>query len=92
MTKDEMLKLLIEDKYYTIDDLRYNRKIGIMMAKEDFAIFLQAKDRLVEEKSPFVMPLALKSFNSKHFFYVRNLQFLSAYRDYFNNAPEITIL
>ena len=82
MNKDEILDLLLGDKYYTIDDLRYNRKVGIMMSKEEFTHFLTVKDQLVDEKSEFVESISLKSFNSKHFFYTKNVQFLSAYTEY----------
>ncbi len=82
MTKDEILTLLLKGDYHTIDDLRYNRKKGIMMSKEEFSCFLDVKDRLVEENSEFFEPIALRSFNSKHIFYVNNVEFLSAHSEY----------
>ena len=76
MNKKQVFDLITGEKYYSIEDLRYNNKIGIMLSKEQFAQFLETKDRFVDEKCDFINSLPLKTFNSKHIFYV-NSEYLS---------------
>ena len=71
MNKEYALSLITKDKYLTIDDLRYNQKMGIMLSKEEFAEFLALKDELVGEQLDITRSLPLKTFNSKHCFYVK---------------------
>ena len=82
MNKEQALKLLCEENYYSTNDLRYNRKNGIMMTREDYAEFLRIKDRLVGEGAEIAVPIALRSFNSKNIFYIKSTQLLSAYNEY----------
>lgn len=82
MNKEQALKLLCEGKYYSTNDLRYNKKNGIMMTREDYAEFLRIKDRLVDEEADITVPLGLRAFNSKNMFYIKNPQLLSAYNEY----------
>lgn len=82
MDKQEVLKIIINDKYYTMEDLRYNQKIGIKFSKEQFQDFLKTKDDLVEENLEFFKKIPLKTFNSKHCFYVEGNYLLSTYMEY----------
>ena len=82
MEKIEALDLILGEKYHSIDDLRYNRKVGILFSKEQFDNFLKVKDELVEEKFKHVKSLPLKTFNSKHCFYVNGLYLLQTQNEY----------
>ena len=82
MNKEYALGLITKNKYPTIDDLRYNQKMGIMLSKEGFAEFLALKDQFVEERFDIMRPLPLKTFNSKHCFYVNGAYLLSALNEY----------
>lgn len=82
MNKEYAKSLISSNKYYSIDDLRYNQKVGIMLSKEEFAEFLLLKDQLVEEHFPAMRALPLKTFNSKHCFFVNGKYILSAIEEY----------
>ncbi len=82
MDKQEVLKIIISDKYYTMEDLRYNQKIGIKFSKEQFQDFLETKDDLVEDNLKFFKKIPLKTFNSKHCFYVEGNYLLSTHMEY----------
>ena len=70
MDKSKVLELLTQDKYYSVDDLRYNQKVGIMFSKEQFSEFLSIKDQLADEGDETIDVLPLKTFNSKYCFFV----------------------
>ncbi len=82
MDKQKILEIILNDKYYAIEDLRYNQKIGIKLSKEQFQDFLSSKDDLIDENSEFFKKLPLKTFNSKHCFYVEGKYLLSTYNEY----------
>jgi len=84
MDKKIVSELILGDNYYTIKDLRYNQKIGIMFSKEQFQDFLNAKDSLVTENSEFIQKLPLKTFNSKHCFFVKGKYLVSSLLEYLN--------
>lgn len=83
MDKKQAIDLISDESYYTINDLRYNQKIGIMLSKDEFDQFLKIKDQLVEEQYEYIRPLPLKTFNSKHCFYVRSLYLLQTLNEYY---------
>ena len=70
MDKHEMINLIFGEKYYSINDLRYNQKVGIMFSKDEFQQFLKTKEQLFDENFELIKKLPLKTFNSKHCFYV----------------------
>ena len=72
MDKEQVSKIVLGEKYYSVEDLRYNQKVGIMLSKEQFFKFLSLKEKLAEENE-YVKILPLKTFNSKHCFYVNGL-------------------
>ena len=82
MNKDFAISLILNNRYYSIDDLRYNQKVGIMLSKEQFAEFLALKDQLLEEQFKPMYSLPLKTFNSKHCFFVNGRYILSAVQEY----------
>lgn len=73
MDKQQVANLIVDEKYYPINDLRYNQKVGIMFSKNEFEKFLATKDELVDEHFEPMKSLPLKTFNSKHCFYVNGL-------------------
>ena len=72
MDKEKVIDLILNDKYYTIDDLRYNRKIGLLFSNKDFENYLKIKDDLVLNGFDYICKLPLKTFNSKNCFYVKS--------------------
>lgn len=82
MDKQKAIALIIGDRYHSIDDLRYNQKVGIMLSKDEFEHFLALKDELVEEGFEPMRALPLKTFNSKHCFYVNGLYLSKAENEY----------
>lgn len=82
MKKDRYLELVFGNEYYTVDDLRYNQKLGFTFSKDELAEFLKEKERFVEENNAHMERLPLKTFNSKYCFYVRGEYLLSNYLEY----------
>ncbi len=82
MDSNEALLFMLGEKYYTIDDLRYNQKIGIMLSGERFREFLDTKDCMLDEGCDYLKKLPLKTFNSKHLFYVDGKYLLSLRKEY----------
>ncbi len=83
MDKIKVLNLINDTRYYSIEDLRYNQKLGIMLSKDEFFDFLKEKDSLVSEgKEEYIKKVALKTFNSKHCFYVESNYLLSVQNEY----------
>ena len=83
MDQQKAKKLILGENYYSINDLRYNQKVGIMLSKEEFDQFLKAKDELIDSKNEYMKPLPLKTFNSKHCFYVNALYLLKTQSEYY---------
>ena len=82
MDTKEMGKLIFGEKYYSINDLRYNQKVGIMFSKDEFQQFLKTKEQLVDENFKLMKKLPLKTFNSKHCFYVKGQYLLGEENEY----------
>ena len=82
MDKNKVWEIILNDKYYTMDDYRYNQKIGIMFSREQFSDFLSTKDCLIDENHSYFEKLPLKTFNSKNCFYVKGAYLLSVYKEY----------
>ena len=82
MDKLQVAKMMLGEKYHTVNDLRYNRKIGFMLSREQLEEFLSAKDELVESNPDWIEKIPLKTFNSKHCFYVTGSYLLSADNEY----------
>ena len=82
MDKIKVLELLTQDKYYSVDGLRYNQKVGVMFSKEQFSEFLSIKDELADEKNEIVEVLPLKTFNSKYCFFVYSKYLDALFEEY----------
>ena len=82
MEKAQAEYLIMGDKYYTIDDLRYNQKVGIMLSKENLERFLALKDELVSDGIDYLFAVPLKTFNSKHCYYVNASYLLKTQIEY----------
>lgn len=82
MDKQQVANLIVSEKYYSINDLRYNQKVGIMFSKNEYEQFLTTKDELIDEHYEPMKSLSLKTFNSKHCFYVNGLYLLQTQNEY----------
>ena len=81
MEKEKVQSILMNKDYFSVDDLRYNQKVGIMFSKDKFEEFLNIKDSLVDEED-YIKKLPLKTFNSKHCFFVEANYLLSIRNEY----------
>ena len=88
MEKKEILKLILGNEYYTIDDLRYNQKVGFMFSKDELAQFLKDKESLVEQEDKFIQLLPLKTFNSKYCFFVNGKYLALTHSEYLSMVIE----
>ena len=88
MEKTDYLKLIFGTEYYTIDDFRYNQKLGFLFSKDEMAQFLKEKDDLIETKNERFEVLPLKTFNSKYCFYVKGKYLLNNYIQYLTTFVE----
>lgn len=82
MDTQKAVDLILGEKYYSINDLRYNQKVGILFSKDEFKQFLSIKDELVKENLEPIKKLPLKTFNSNHCFYVNGLYLLQTQNEY----------
>ena len=82
------MKLIFGTEYYTIDDFRYNQKLGFLFSKDEMAQFLKEKDDLIETKNERFEVLPLKTFNSKYCFYVKGKYLLNNYIQYLTTFVE----
>ena len=82
MNKKQAVDLIVNEKYYSINDLRYNQKVGIMLSKDEFEHFLSIKDQLIDEGFEYIKTLPLKTFNSRHCFYVNAVYLLQTQNEY----------
>lgn len=76
MEKYKIDELVFGANYYSIEDLRYNQKLNIMMSKDELSDFFNEKDKLIQEGEERIFKLPLKTFNSKCCYYVKG-QYLS---------------
>lgn len=70
MEKEKVLDIVLNEQYFSIKDLRFNAQLGYMLSKDELNGFLETKDSFVEENNKYFSKLPLKSFNSKHVFFV----------------------
>lgn len=82
MNQKEVLKILLSNKYYTIDDLRYNKNIGILLSKDELNEFLRTKDIMINEGCKHFLKIPLKTFNSNHIFLFSGLYLLNNQKEY----------
>lgn len=82
MDKQFVLKTVLCNNYYDIDDLRYNKNVDILLSKEELKKFLEIKDGFLDENNNNFIKLPLKTFNSKYCFYVNGEYLKNAYTEY----------
>lgn len=82
MDKKKLYELVFGDNYYSIEDLRYNQKLGIMFSKDELSEFLAEKEKLIDDGQRDIFNLPLKSFNSKYFFYVNGKYLINNFIHY----------
>lgn len=94
-TKEEILTMaLTGDHYYSNEDLRINKKIGIMLNNQKLNDYLNYKES-IENEAKVILPLL--SFNSKSIFYYNSCELSNAINDYFiffknNSSTQETII
>lgn len=88
MDKTECLKIVLDNDYYTIRDLRHNQKLGFLFSKDKLEEFFKAKEMLIEEGEEAIKKLPLKTFNSKYCFYVNGLYIVNNYVQYLSTLIE----
>lgn len=82
MEKNKVLEILQGYKYYGLNDLRYNKNIGLLFSNEKLNDFLQTKDCLIDEGCFGFEKIELKTFNSKHLFFFAGNYLQSYSKDY----------
>lgn len=88
MEQKKLDDLIFGDKYYSIEDLRYNSKVGILMAKDGLDEYLSEKEKLIDAGSERIKSLPLKTFNSKYCFYVDGGYFVGRFNQYLSTYIE----
>ncbi len=64
MNFEKVFIMLADSKYYSLEDLRYNKNYEFLFSKEQLADFLDSKDKLIENENALFRKLPLKTFNS----------------------------
>lgn len=71
------------EKYFNNEDLRINRKIGILLSNKELDEYLKFK-----ENSSDITELPLKSFNSKKIYYSKCYELLNSQKEYLEYIKE----
>lgn len=88
MNLNDVFSVLAKSKYYTLEDLRFNQNYGYLFSKEQLSDFLDSKDKMVEKGNSIIRNTSLKTFNSKHCFYVKGHYLLNLLQDYYASAMQ----
>lgn len=89
MEEEKFVKIVFGENYYSPKDLRYNTKVGYMLSKDELNELKEIKDKLADgDINKYVINIPLKTFNSKHFFYVDGLYLINAIKAYFSDINE----
>ncbi len=75
-------QVVFGDEYYSLEDLRYNQKIGLLLSKDELKDFMYQKERLIINGNKNVKVLPLKTFNSKYCYYTAGAYLLNKYSEY----------
>lgn len=76
---DILMLSLKNNFYYTIEDLRINKKYGFMLSRKELDEYLFFKDSC---DNKFKIELSLKTFNSKNIYYFKSTELLNSLSDY----------
>ena len=82
MDEKFVLTTILGEKYYDLDDLRYNKEAGFLFSREQINELLRIKDKLLDDGNEFFVKLPLKTFNSKYCFYVKWQYLLNTEQEY----------
>lgn len=74
-----IISALKNDHYYTNEDIRMNKKYGILLTNSELNEYLNFKEDALTE---FRCDLPLKSFNSKKIYYFKSSELLNSIIDY----------
>lgn len=88
MEKGLFYELLSGSKYFTLEDLRYNKKAGYCFSKEKYEAFMAYKEALLCENDKIFKKIPLKSFNSEYLYYADGEYLKSLYNEYLNMVYE----
>lgn len=88
MDKAKALCILLGKKYYSLSDLRYNAKAGYLLTKDELNDFMLLKEDLTEDGEEGFIDLPLKSFNSRHIFYVDGVYLMDIMTDYYRTLND----
>ena len=88
MDKAKALCILLGKKYYSLSDLRYNAKAGYLITKDELNDFMLLKEDLTEDGEEGFIDLPLKSFNSRHIFYVDGVYLMDIMTDYYRTLND----
>lgn len=87
MEEKKLAEIIFGESYYSPKDLRYNLKVGYMLSKNELIELKAEKERLLEvdEFKKYMVKIPLKTFNSKHIFYVNGAYLLDTMTNYLAN-------
>lgn len=88
MEQNRLKKLIFGKDYYSVEDLRYNQKIGILLSKNELTELFDEKEKLIENGDKDIECCPLKSFNSKYIFFVNGIYLSERLREYFATYTE----
>ena len=82
MKNSKWYDLLFGMNYYSINDLRYNQKLGLLFSKDTLAEFLKEKELLIGSNHEKIENLPLITFNSKYCFFIKGEYLTSTFNQY----------
>lgn len=88
MAQKAFRELILGEEYYSIEDLKYNQKIGLLLSKAEIEQFFDEKEKMIEAKDNHIKALPLKTFNSKYCFYINGAYLLDRYNQYISTYDE----
>lgn len=94
MEEEALKKVLlnqINNKYYSPKELMYSSEPGLYLSPFDYNKYLDCVDKVIEKANRYTYDLGLKSFNSKHIFYLANSELHSLNKSYLNLLKEAII-
>jgi Fic family protein len=82
VNKKDVLAMLCSNNYYTVDELRYNTKVGKLFSKEELSVFIALKREMLSEGNSMFIATTLKSFNSDYIFFCKGGYISNLLNDY----------
>lgn len=80
----------ISEKYLTKKEIEYDTKAGLFYSPHDYKNYLEYVDTIVGN-TPFkriIVKLPLKTFNSKHIYYIQNIELMNLMDEYLSLLKE----